>query len=482
MNNEQNYNATPETEEVRTAEQCNTCDNSLEQNGSVYSAQPNAYGSFGEQRINASQDYGTPYRKYTITRTDSSERSVDRKSSVGKRSGGRGSLWNVAMGVLVCLIIAAAAGAIIHGINKNKESESTGVELFVGTAPVTETEVTNNGEPLTYAQIAKQTGRAVVGITVYADTYGWGSIKYSQGSGFIISKDGYVVTNSHVIGDDDHSDYSITVTIVGENGEREERKAVVVGNDKRTDLAVLKIDPEGVDLCVSVLGDSKLLVQGDEVVAIGNPGGAVFAGSVTNGIVSGIDRVIETSDGTSDNAMTYLQTNAAINPGNSGGPLLNMYGQVIGINSSKIVASGYEGLGFAIPMDKAKPIIEELIQKGSVERPVLGVKLDVVSELMAMRYDVPQGLIIQSISSGSKLIDAGVEKNDIITACDGEETKSLASLQNIIEKKNIGDTVTLTVFRLGNKDTFDVEVELISDAESVSVTSENDLNSFFNIP
>ncbi|MBE6754693.1 MAG: trypsin-like serine protease [Ruminococcaceae bacterium] len=376
---------------------------------------------------------------------------------------------------LIAVLLGIGVGSMISR-NADGIGKQGNVELYVGHSPVTETEITGSEEVLTYAQIAAKVRRAVVGISVYTDAYGWGSYLAGQGTGFIISNDGYVVTNSHVIGDDENPKYTVTVSVIDENGETEEKDARVVGYDVRTDLAVLKFDAAGMDLVVSELGDSKALVLGDEVVAIGNPGGEQFAGSITNGIVSGIDRVMESSGGTADNAMKYIQTNAAINPGNSGGPLLNMYGQVIGINSSKIVSSGYEGLGFAIPMATAKPIIEELIEHGMVERPILGVTLQPITEQMAERYDVPIGLLLHSIRNDSDLVRAGVKVSDIITACDGEETTTVAQLQSIIEKKQVGDTVVLTIFRLGEAGTFDVEVTLISDVEQEPETSQNPFN------
>ena len=428
---------------------------------------------YGSSAQNGEVRYSAPVIELGDSKDECESRAAH--SSRGYALKGNKLVLGVLLGVIGCALIVLGINFIGNAVNRDNADKTTGsVELHVGHSPVTEVKITDSTEKLTYAQIAAKVRRAVVGITVYTDIYGWGSYTASQGTGFIISDDGYVVTNSHVIGDDDYAKYTVTVNVIDENGETVEKNAVVVGNDTRTDLAVLKFDASDMELVVCELGDSDALVLGDEVVAIGNPGGEQLAGSITNGIISGIDRVIEEGNGTSDNAMTYLQTNAAINPGNSGGPLLNMYGQVIGINSSKIVANGYEGLGFAIPMAQAKPIIEGLIENGSIERPILGVTLREVSEQMAQRYDVPMGLLVISITNPG-LSAAGIEVNDIITECDGVSTTTVLELQSIIEKKAIGDKVTLKVFRLGEAKTFSVEVELISDAQPVLLQPTNNM-------
>jgi len=403
------------------------------------------------------QNYSQPYPAGT----------PDRGS--GDQNGGS-TLKGLLIGVGVCALLAVAIfigvklGSVITGSAADKpDKPGESVSLEVTESPVTSVEIIpSDGEKLSYAQIAAKFRRAVVSVTVY----GWASYVYSEGSGFIIDEQGYIVTNSHVIDDDDHGDYDITVTIVGADGEMKEVEAAVIGNDARTDLAVLKIDPEGLDLVVSELGQSSALVLGDEVVAIGNPGGSQFAGSITNGIISGIDRVIDGDSGTSDSAMKYLQTNAAINPGNSGGPLLNMYGQVIGINTAKIVDEGYESLGFAIPIDTALPIIRQIIEDGSVVRPALGVSCSEITKQTSQWYDVPEGLLVRGFFANSTLPGAGVEIGDIIVACDDKETLTLTDLQEAIETKEVGDTVKLTVFRSGHSNTFTYTVELIPDNDT----------------
>ena len=384
-------------------------------------------------------------------------------------SGKKRFIAGIALGVAASLLIGGI-GYIIgrSGLNRGAaDAAADKVNILVAETPVNEIVVPqDNATPLTYSQIAAKVGSGVVGITCYTDAYGWGSMIYSQGSGFIISDSGYIVTNAHVINDDKYTNFKITATIADKSGESKEVEVSVVGYDTKTDLAVLKFDPAGLDFTVCELGQSSALILGEEVVAIGNPGGEQFAGSVTNGIISGLDRVIDEDTGANDTAIKYIQTNAAINPGNSGGPLLNMYGQVIGINTSKIIASGYEGLGFSIPIEDAKPIIEQLIEVGHVLRPAVGLKLWEISEQNAAWYDVPQGLLIKDMATNSSCVGKDVQINDIIVGMNGEEVKTLNDFQNVIDKCKVGDTVTLTLFRLGGTETFDVEIVLISDVEA----------------
>ena len=205
---------------------------------------------------------------------------------------------------------------------------------------------------------------------------------------------------------------------------------------------------------------------GDYVVAIGNPGGRQFAGSVTLGIVSGVDRIIDTDDTESTSAMRYIQTDAAINPGNSGGALVNMYGQVIGINTSKISATGYEGMGFAIPSSTVKEIVSDLIQYGYVDGRV---KLGITCTELSSAYEsqgIPAGLQIYDVSSESDM-NGKAQRYDIITHCDGKRITALSQLQDILAEKKPGDTVTLTIYRPATTTSpsskFDITVTLLKD-------------------
>ena len=404
--------------------------------------------------------YGQPYRG-----------AVDSKSDTKKKSRWDGAFFNkqtlvaMAMGFAVCAVIGIFGSIMVAASRPNTAVSPQRTPQADGAISSQNTPKTNTAAPaderdmLSYAQIAAKVRPSIVGVTLYADLpsyYGGGESIYSQGSGVVLTSDGYIVTNSHVIDNANHSKFKITVTVTDENNDNEEYLASVVGYDARTDLAVIKINTQ--NLTPAALGDSDALVQGDNVAALGNPGGAQFAGSISSGIVSGLDRVVDENGAVNDGAMRYIQTDAPINPGNSGGALVNMYGQVIGINSAKIVASGYEGLGFAIPINTAVPIINQLRENGIVMRAVLGITCTEVTEQVAAWYDVPVGLRISGIRDDSDLAEKAQE-GDIITMADGKAITTLGELQAVLDSHQVGDVIKLTIFREGQ--TFDIDAKLI---------------------
>lgn len=270
----------------------------------------------------------------------------------------------------------------------------------------------------------------------------------SEGSGIIISKDGYILTNYHVVeyADPKSNESSDTVLEVYLSDNRQV-KAKFVGGDSESDLAVIKVDVTG--LTAAELGSSSGLQVGESVVAIGNPLGMQFADSVTTGVISALNRQVDTGNGTT---MNYLQTDAAINPGNSGGALVNSRGQVIGINSAKISETGVEGLGFAIPVDDAKPIVKQLMLYGYVKgRPLIGISGQEISEVMSQYYNLPQGVYVTSVSSGSGADKAGIQKGDVIVSLAGKSVQSLSDLTTVMKKYKAGDTVSIGVVRNGSK-------------------------------
>lgn len=268
----------------------------------------------------------------------------------------------------------------------------------------------------------------------------------SEGSGIIATSDGYIITNAHVV---DGADSLKVITSDGKTYEAE-----LIGSDSMTDLAVIKVDAEG--LTAAEFGSSSDLVVADPVIAIGNPGG--LQSSVTVGYVSALDRPVTSSD--TGYTMNCIQTDAAINPGNSGGALVNMYGQVIGINSSKIVATGYEGLGFAIPIDDALPIIRNLKDYGYVkDRAMLGISGQYLDSWTANFYGLPSGMYVAEVNNES-VSDAGVQQGDVITKIDDEEITSANTISNYIAKKKPGDEVTLTITRGLTNKTFTCKVTL----------------------
>ena len=308
-----------------------------------------------------------------------------------------------------------------------------------------EVDVTPNEEGLTIhekpegdALDAQEVYNRVVQSTVAITVSRTGEETDSSGTGIIATSDGYIITNAHVV----LNTKSVLVTVTTYDGQQYD--AVVVGMDRTTDLAVIKTNDYG--FTPAEFGDSDQLTIGEWVVAIGNPGGERFASSLTRGIVSGLDRAVERY---SEEGMTYIQTDAAINPGNSGGPLVNMYGQVVGINSSKIITDGYEGMGFAIPVSKAKDIIDQLLSGGYVEGRVrLGISGYDLGEAEASFYGVPRGFMIASIDEDSSFAGTEAQVNDIITAIDGEPVEDLQDISNLLLRYSPGDEITVTLYRL----------------------------------
>ena len=302
-----------------------------------------------------------------------------------------------------------------------------------------------NKESLSVMEIAAQGKSAVVAISTemtVTNMFGESGQAEAAGSGFIISADGYIVTNNHVIADAQ----AITVTL--DNGDI--YKANLVGTDPTNDVAVLKID--GTDLPTVTLGDSADLQVGELAVAIGNPLGEL-SGTVTVGVISALDRAI-TIDG---QLFNLLQTDAAINAGNSGGALFNSFGEVIAINTAKNSGTGVEGLGFAIPINDAKPIIESLIQFGYIQgRPKIGVYTQDITEQMAQYYKLSKGVYIVEVEKGSAADQAGLVKGDIITAANGKEILTTEALNELKQSLKPGDTMALTIMRDGKEMSIDL--------------------------
>ena len=276
----------------------------------------------------------------------------------------------------------------------------------------------------------------------------------SSGTGIIMSPDGYVITNHHVITG------ALVISVL--TNDNQEYEAALVGSDEMSDLAVLKIDARG--LQTAEFGDSSKLRVGDSVVAIGDPLGVQLRGTMTNGIISAINRDLTVGDRT----MTLIQTNAALNNGNSGGPLINCYGQVIGINTVKMssyytATASVEGLGFAIPISVAKPIIDELIENGYVAgRPAIGISGDSLPSYYRTYYRLPDGVYVTSVNEGSDAKAKGIREGDIVTAINGEKICSIDELNTVKNQYAAGDEVTLTIYRSGAY--YEVTVTLVDQA------------------
>ena len=323
---------------------------------------------------------------------------------------------------------APMATEISHGF-------SAGDSLILNPSPDSIPNVVQEGG-MSLQDIYDKTIHSVVSISSHSREGG------STGTGVIISEKGYIVTNYHVIRDAS----SVTVLLHDDRS----YSANIVGADEISDLAVLKIQAE--NLVSAEFGDSSVLRVGDSVAAIGNPLGEELRGTLTNGIVSAINRDV-TSNG---RTLTLIQTNAALNSGNSGGPLLNCYGQVIGINTLKIGAftdeAGVEGLGFAIPSTTVKEIVEQLIHQGYVSgRPTLGITGEGLSSFYQYYYQMPAGLYITALESGSPAERCGIEPGDLLISIDDHRITDEESYKTALYNYAIGDTVTVIIYRSGNQ-------------------------------
>ena len=317
---------------------------------------------------------------------------------------------------------------------------------------------------MTPNQVYEKVKHSVVAVVTYGQGSDLTDSPISSGSGIVFSEDGYIVTNSHVIGDSNQYPVKVVFTGQDENEEDQEYPAQIVGYDKRTDIAVLKIDAAG--LTPAEFADSDQLKVGDTVLSLGNPGvaGENFTNTLTKGMVSAVNRTVTMSSVN----MQYIQTDAAINPGSSGGALLNLYGQVVGINAAKITTTEVEGICFAIPTNIAKDVINDIVKNGYVsDRVRLGVTIRGLSSYEAEMYNVPQGLVIVGFSSDSEIPSKGAEIGDIITAINGVNTTSSNTLYDELEKFKAGEKVKLTIYRQASGSqrarTFEIEVTLLED-------------------
>ena len=298
---------------------------------------------------------------------------------------------------------------------------------------------------------ARMVGPAVVGITnkAYVRDF-FNRVQLAErgtGSGVIYDKSGLIVTNNHVV------EGASEIVVSLSDGTSVPGK--ILGTDPATDLAVVKIDAQ--NLPVAEFGDSSDIQVGEPAIAIGNPLGLEFRGSVTVGVISALNRSVQVGE----RNFNLIQTDAAINPGNSGGALVNADGKVIGINSAKIAVSNVEGIGFAIPINSVKPIIKELAEKGKVAHPYVGASLidKTIAEHYGFDADLKGGLLIMKLAKNGPLALAGAHTGDIILAFDGKKTSSVADLRDEINKHKAGDNVTVTILRNEREITLSVTLQ-----------------------
>ena len=347
----------------------------------------------------------------------------------------------------------------MFGVEDNTSEESTTSlsDFFTNSSSENRNLVSLSSLSETGISVASKVQPSIVGITVeYAVNSVFSSASSTasaEGSGIIIREDGYILTNNHVVNSSSSSSFyevgdASKVTVYLHNDETP-YEGTIVGTDEQTDLAVIKIEKTG--LTAAELGDSDAVQVGEFAMAIGNPLG--MESSVTSGVISAVNREITDTDGTT---YTLIQTDAAINSGNSGGALVNSDGQVIGVNFLKVSGTGVEGLGFAIPINDAKEIAEQLIQYNKVKRPYMGISgIDIDSD-DARRYSLVEGIYVRSVEDFSAAQKADIRIGDVIIEMDGQKVTNMNELNALKNAHQIGDEVTLKVNRSGKE----IEIKL----------------------
>ncbi len=420
---------------------------------------------------NWDSDSGTYHYSYTNPQAGatSGPEAPQRKPKKSRKGAGK-----VVALVLCCALIGGGAGvggAAAYSALTSGPSGST--TIYQNNTPTTQVNVqqADGQTEMSLEEIYAAYANSCVNINAQTTVQqGWQTYQAtSAGSGFIISEDGYIVTNYHVISDSS----SIQVTLF--NGDTYD--ATYIGGEELNDVAVLKIDVSG--LTPVVLGDSDSLVVGEQVSTIGNALGS-YSFSQTSGYVSGVGRTVTMSDGT---VMNMIQTDCTINSGNSGGPLFNKYGQVVGITSAKLSnndgssSASIEGIGFAIPINDVIDIITDYMQYGYVTgRPNMGIEVSNIDSSTAQMYGWPTGVYVRSVTAGSCAETAGIQQGDIITKIDDTDITSVSQLSSVKNSYRAGDTVTVTVYRAGQELslslTFDEQTNTQSSSQQDSAPQE----------
>ena len=371
----------------------------------------------------------------------------------------------IATTVVASFVSAVVGGACALGVyvGLNKEPAKTIETSKTNTGSIVETSnpnfsqvsLTNYSDTAIYA--AQKALPSMVSISVEYDVNYMGMKKAvaGSGSGVILSEDGYILTNNHVISSADSSSFyqvsdakSIKVKIYGDDTEYD---AKIIGADSQTDLAVLKIDKTG--LTPAELGNSSSVQIGEFVLAIGNPYELDY--SVTAGIISALNREMTVENTT----YNVIQADCAINSGNSGGALVNSKGEVIGITTLKLAGDGIEGVSFAIPVNDTVPIYKELIEKGKISRPFVGISGIDLDEATAIRNGLTKGIYVDSVVSGSGAEDAGIMAGDVIVSFDGKDVSTMDELNAINNTKNIGDKIEIKLYRKSELKTFTITLK-----------------------
>ena len=455
--------------------------------------------SYGASQPNTGYGYSNPYTAqppysngytpnangaqyaYYGTAQSPQKKQMDKNASKHKNKG-----LKIFFGVVAACLVVAIVAMVLSVTAGGKPAKKPSAEELPSTvlqdtptAALTDT----NGE-LTAKGVYEKVQESSVGILVYANSGFNNQALAGEGSGVIVGEDAtgtytYIVTCAHVIEDGK--------TVKVQMHDETQYDADIVGSDSRTDIGVLRIRANG--FTAAQFGNSDSLSVGETAYAIGNPGGVAFAGSFTNGMVSAISRPVDSQIGYE---MLCIQHTAAINPGNSGGALVNAYGQVIGINSSKIASTEYEGMGFAVPSVTVKEVFDEIVKNGYVtNRAKLGINYFPASSnqmysMIVGANQLPAGtIVIQSVTTDSPLANTEVQQGDMIVKVNGEPLDSTDTLPDLIEDAKVGDELTLTICRVDTKNNyslsqFDVTVRLVEDRGNAAVVESTTQSSYYN--
>ena len=397
----------------------------------------NTYYSSQEEK------FENPYNNFNAQSSKKPKKTKIKKS----RDGFGKKIAAIVCGALICTLVggAAGAGATIFLSRNTDVLDRSSVKKVVYESP----KFSSTTGSMSVVEAVNKVKPAVVTVStksIVSGVFGQQEQQSGVGSGFIIDKEGSIITNYHVV------QGASTVKVILSTGK--EANAKVINYDASQDLAMVKITDSNVKIPgVAELGDSEKIQAGEEVIAIGSPLGEQFTGTVTKGIISAVNRTVKSSDGKTSN---YIQTDAAINPGNSGGPLINSEGQVIGINTAKISESGVEGFGFSIPINTAKERIS------SLSKPLLkiGISGIAVDETTSKQHNIPVGVWVNSVENFSAAAKAGIQRGDVITSFDGKTVKTVDEINTIKAKHNNGDVVKVVVSRDGKKLTLSLKLEV----------------------
>lgn len=450
------------------------------ENNTGYTSRPVTPPTGYSQNYNPQYTYNNqanqymPYGSYNYTNQNTQ---TQKKKSKGKKKGG------IIAAIIIVLVVVIALNAIIgsfRGDNNSQTNQPSGDDTQMNLVETPKKDETIKAEDVQSAgDVYKKVKGSSVGVLVYTKNQ---QSVYSEGTGVVMGlnsdKDAtYIITCAHVID-------ARNAQIIVQSDDGTQYDAVVVGTDAKTDIGLLRINTTELQAAEFAVSDE--LEVGDTVYAIGNPGGTQFFGSFTNGMVSAIGRPIDSPVGYE---VACVQHTAAINPGNSGGALVNEYGQVVGINSSKIASEEYEGMGFSVPTSTVKEIVDELIKNGYVSnRPVLGVTFIPATQnqtysIIVKANRLPAGsIVIDSIMVGSDLLNTEVKEGDMITAVNGKDLDTYDVLLEVIENGKVGDSLKLTICRVDanyNISTFDVTVKLVEDSSTSAQQEETTDNGFY---